>query len=181
MSELNPYAAPKAGAVENDAAAEQVRRQHLRTESHLKAVGLLILFGGTLVLMAQWMMGRILAEVFGVFRLSPISLMMALLPFVTGAGLFLLKPWAWKAACLGMVLLIILGLLNLPRGIADVVIHASLLRFLLGSGPRSVFQADYQDIIRRTPLLHSQPATWVYILMATVTVLLAFAYGVIRR
>jgi hypothetical protein len=44
-----------------------------------------------------------------------------------------------------------------------------------------VFQADYQDIIRRTPLLHSQPATWVYILMATVTVLLAFAYGVIRR
>ena len=181
MSEINPYAPPKAGLMQNDAAAEQVRRKHLRTESHLKAVGLLFLFSGTLVLMAQWMMGRILAEVFGVFRLSPISLMMALLPFVTGAGLYLLKPWAWKATCLGMVLLIVLGLLNLPRGIADVVIHASLLRFLLGSGPRRVFQADYQDIIRRTPLLQSQPASWGYILMATVTVLLAFAYAMIRR
>jgi hypothetical protein len=70
---------------------------------------------------------------------------------------------------------------NLPRGIADVVVHASLLRFLLGSGPRRVFQADYQGIIRRTPLLQSQPASWIYILMATVTVLLAFAYMMIRR
>lgn len=107
--------------------------------------------------------------------------MMALLPFITGAGLYLLKPWAWKASCLGMAFLIVLGLLNVPRGIADIVIHASLLRFLLGSGTRRVFQADYQDSIRRTPLLQSQPASWGYILMATVTVLLAFAYGMIRR
>lgn len=181
MSEINPYAAPKAGVMQNDAAAELVRRKHLRTESHLKAVGLLIIFGGALVLMAQWMMGRILVEEFGVFRLSPWTFVMALLPFVTGAGLCLLKPWAWKTACLGMVLMIVLDLLNLPRGIADVVIHASLLRFLLGSGPRRVFQADYQDFIRRTPLLQSKPASWVYILMGTVTVLLAFAYGMIRR
>ena len=180
MSDLNPYAAPKAGLMQNDTTAEWVRRKHLRTESHLKAVGLLIIFGGALVLMAQWMMGRILTEVFGVFRLSPWILGMMLLPFVTGAGLYLLKPWAWKASCLGMAFLIVLGLLNVPRGIADAVVHASLLRFLLGSGPRRVFQGDYQDIIRRTPLLRSQPASWGYILMAIVTVLLALAYGMIR-
>lgn len=181
MSEINPYAAPKAGLMQNDVAAEQVRRRHLRTESHLKAVGLLFIFSGTLVIMAQWMTGRILVEVFGVLRLSPVTLMVALMPFVIGVGLCLLKPWAWKAACLGMALLIVLGLFNLPQGIADVAIHASLLRFLLGSGPRRVFQADYQDIIRRTPLLQSHPASWIYILMASVTVLLAFAYMMIHR
>ena len=181
MSEINPYAAPKSGLMQNDAAAEEVRRKHLRTESHLKAVGLLILFGGALVLVAEWMMERILTKEFGESRLPPITLEIALLLFVIGVGLCLLKPWAWQTECLGMALLIVLGLLNLPRGIADVVIHASLLRFLLGSGPRRVFQADCQDIIRRTPLLQSQPASWVFILMVTVTVLLASTYAMIRR
>jgi hypothetical protein len=181
MEEINPYAAPRAGLMQNDAAAEQMRCKHLRTESHLKAVGLLIVFGGALVLMAQWMMERILAEEFRESRLPPVNLEMALLLFVIGAGLCVLNRWAWRAACLGMVLLIVLGLLNLPRGMPDVAIHALLLRFLLGRGARRVFQADYQNIIRLTPLLQSRPASWIYILMAIVTVLLAFAYVMIRR
>ena len=105
---------------------------------------------------------------------------LSILPLVIGAGLCYLKRWAWIWACLGTALVILLGLVRFPQGIVDILIHSALLRFLLGSGPRKVFNSDYREIVRLTPLMQSRPAPWIHKLIATFIVLLMLAYVVIR-
>ncbi len=181
MDELNPYAAPRSQVLEDDPDAARIRRENLPTESHLKAVGVLVVFAGLLNLAAQVMMGRILSEVFGAFRLSAFKVAATALPLLFGGALFFLKPWAWRGTCLGLAFLILVGVARFPRGMADVIIHAAVLRYLLSAKTRRVFSADYQDVIRLTPLMRTRPARWVYMLMGGTVVLLALAYGVIRR
>lgn len=181
MEELNPYAAPKSQVLENDPDAERIRRENLPTESHLKAVGVLIVFTGVLNVAAQVMMGRILSDVFGVFRLSAFKVAVMALPLLFGGALFFLKPWAWRGTCLGLAFLIVAGIVSFPRGMADVIIHSAVLRFLLSAKTRWVVSAEYQKVVHLTPLMRSQPARWVYVLMGVISVGLMIAYAVIYR
>lgn len=180
MEEFNPYAAPKAEVLEDDPAAAVARTALLPTESHLKAVGVLFVFGAALKLAAIGMMSRIMTLEFGVSTLSLTSLVPIVLAVMFGAGLCHLKPWAWRAACAGLGFMLLLGFARMPVGLVDVLIDAALLRFLLSARSRQVFGPAYQEVVRKTPFMRSRPASWVFVVMAVITVLLALAYVLIQ-
>jgi|GEM_PF-2370070 len=177
MEDLNPYAAPMAELLTIDADANRVRYEHLRTESHLKAVAWFILVLGISSLISGWMIQRIKMREFGIepgLEVIPWhELVMAGASILTGLGLMRLQNWAGISAVVLSVVWLFLNVLRLPYSWLGITIHILILRFLFQGKTRFILAAPYQAILRQTPLIESPVATWIKLVIAL------FAFGLI--
>ena len=174
MSEAaNPYAAPTAPVedVAHDSAAEAVRREHINHEASIKAVGLLYYLGGVMVTIAA------LAELAAATK-APGALVIALLLVAVGAGQLLagwgvraLKPWGKVVGCV----LSVIGLLGFPVG---TLINAYILYLFLSKKGRTIFSADYQQVIAATPHVKYKTSIVVWIFLALVAAFIVIGIGV---
>lgn len=182
MVEINPYAAPKAEVLMTDPDASRVRHEHLRTESHLKALGWVLLALGILSLFFAWMMKRIEWREFGLepglevipwYDLATIGMY-----FVAGMGLIRLMK---RAGMLTMILSagwLITNALSLPNSLVGITIHAFILRFLFQKQTRFIFSESYQTTLRQTPEIKSRVEPWgllVIILLLLILIIPAWA------
>ncbi len=173
MEEPNPYAAPQSNTLLEHPDAVRVRMEFLRAESHLKAFGLLIMVLSLGMITSRLIMWHLLSREFGMSVIPWPSILLGSLPFIVGLGLYFLKRWAGILAVVMSFLIIAINIVNLPGGLVEIIIQAVILRFLLSAGSRRVLSRDYQDMIRRTPMVESRAAAWI----RPVIVLLALGFA----
>ncbi len=173
MEELNPYAAPQVNTLPENSDAVRVRMEFLRTESHLKAFGILIMVLSLMLITAKVMTWRLLSREFGMLVIPWPSIFLGSLPFVAGLGLYFVKRWAGILVGVLSVLSIGISLVNLPGSLIEIIIQAIVLRFLLSAGSRRVLSFDYQDMIRRTPMIVSPAAAWIRPVIVLLVLLVA--------
>jgi hypothetical protein len=165
---FNPYAAPAApvGDIPANAEAEAVRRAHISHEASIKAVGFLYYLGGV---------GVTLAAAASLFGANDASVWVTLLLLALGVGQFFagwavraLRPWGRILGCV----LSGLGLLGFPIGTA---INAYILYLFLSKKGRTIFAPEYQEVIAATPEVKYRTSIVVWIFLALLVGLLAFA------
>ena len=164
MEEINPYAAPKAEVLVTDADASRVRQEHLRTESHLKALGWVIVVLSISTIVSAWMTKRIQWREFGLqpgLEVIPRwQFVMTGARIVAGLGMMRLLKWAGTATIVLSAIELIVNVLHLPYSLAGIIAHAFILRFLFQKQTRFIFTEPYQAVLQQTPMLKSPVATW---------------------
>jgi hypothetical protein len=179
MSEnLNPYAAPKANIehIERGGAAELVRKEHLHTEVSIQAVGRLYLLGCVLILLA---FAGIFIASFASMRNGNVSLIsfagsalgalaVCAAYGAAGFGLRKFKPWARIVA----TIVAVIGLIGFPIG---TIISGYILYLMWNKKGRTIFTADYQDIIAATPHVKYKTSIVVWVILAIILLLVAVA------
>jgi hypothetical protein len=186
--DLNPYSAPQSRDVlaqlpdSDREQAEALRREHLKPESYIKFLSL-VLFLGALLFGAIGLGGIVLAITgFGQMRLEGVQpalvtlafvavfalvpLGVACLCFALGVGLRRFQTWSrWttvvcSACVLGLVGLVVLASVFNPRArpnwLLDIVIAAPLftiLRVLLAPSAATIFSPEYHLAVACTPHL----------------------------
>jgi hypothetical protein len=167
---INPYAAPTAPVadVPANAAAEALRRAHINHEASIKAVGFLYYLGGTLVTIAA-VASLIAAQGEG----AQAAIMLLLLALgighlFAGWGVRALRSWG---RAVGSVLSAI-GLLGFPVG---TLINGYILYLFLSKKGGTIFSAEYQDVIAATPHIKYRTSIVVWIFLALLVALIAFA------
>lgn len=185
MDEFNPYAAPKAEVLATDADALRIRYEHLRTESHLKALALLLIILAVTGITQSWLMKQLQAKDFGVLvgieSISWFEFATAMMSACAGAGLLWLRNWAAMLAAAVSILLMAVNVLQLPGSLLGIVFHAVILRFLFLEKSRRVLSAPYKRVIRQTPLVESPTASWIKPVGALFVLGLAIMYWVVRQ
>lgn len=168
----NPFAAPLAeGHPVLDAAAgsdAQIRREHLKAEANIRAIGMLQMVGGGL-----GAVGMTLVTLFGV--LGDLGMMTAIFaPFIAlYAGLFYvgmelrnLRSWArWVVVSLSVP-----GLLGFPVG---TLISVYFIVTLTNAKAKVVLTDGYRQIRERTPHIQyrTSPIIWVMVGVLVVALL----------
>ncbi|WP_395741094.1 hypothetical protein [Prosthecobacter sp.] len=164
MEDLNPYAAPTAKVLVTDADASRVRYDHLRTESHLKALGWVLLMLGILSLFFSWMIQRIQWREFGLepgLEVIPWYDWVTIgMYFVAGLGLIRLMKLAGLLTMILSAVWLITNALSLPQSLVGITIHAFILRFLFQKQTRFIFSESYQTTLRQTPEIKSRMESW---------------------
>ena len=180
MDEINPYAAPQAEVLATDEDAVRARYEHLRTESHLKALG--ILYGVsafTAVIFKMWRMrflGRMFDMEVDLTRVPFEDVVMSSLFVLVGIGIAKLQMWAALLAGFVSVSLIVINLTELPAGIVTIVFHLFIIRFLLLRNTRVVFSNAYRTVLCLTPQIRSAPARWIRPVLFLQIICLAIAW-----
>lgn len=174
MDEFNPYAAPKAEVITQNTEAEAIRRQHINHEASIKSVGCLYGLVALALVIALIVVGADLMEQ----SLSAVGVLagLAVLAGVVAAGLRNLRRWASILAALWSAILVVAGLLNLPRSIIQLLIFAFILWLMVS--PKGIFvtSARYRAIIAQTP--HVKRRTSVVVSVLLVLILLIVASGI---
>ncbi|MGV3664384.1 MAG: hypothetical protein ACO1TE_29700 [Prosthecobacter sp.] len=160
--EFNPYAAPKAGDMPCPEGAADIRKRHLRTESSLKGLGVVMAVSGVMVVLAAAGQGVSIAEEFGVSQdwLTARRLSVPVFAMGFGIGLWCLARWAW---CGAIVLYLALGfqdIMDIPQGLFHLMVHTVILCLLLLPKSRRVMAADYPSIILATGEMRSALPFW---------------------
>ncbi len=180
MDETNPYLPPQAEILATDADASRVRYEHLRTESHLKALGWLYLSLAILQPLATMLRMRFLGRMFGLeldlTRVPHELMIQSAAMLATSLGLIKLQRWGGLLACLVSVMIVVLNLFELPTSIVTIVVQAVILRFLLSAKSRRIFSASYTEVIRLTPFIQSPVATWIRPLILLQSIALALMF-----
>jgi hypothetical protein len=157
MDETNPYLPPQAEILATDADASRVRYEHLRTESHLKALGWLTLSLAITQPFAKMLRMRFLGRMFDaeveLTHLPYEDMIRSASMLVIAIGLIKLQRWGGLFACVNSIIVMMLNMFELPTTIVGIIVHAVILRFLLSAKSRRVFSADYCEVIRLTPFL----------------------------
>lgn len=178
MSVANPYAPPTARVEDlcgDPVAAEATRREHIAHETSIRALGLLCVIGGILMLVrAGWIL------MFGMtFGLSLLFVSRLIVPFllVTGAlsiaagvGILQLRLWARVPA----VALLLVGLLAALIGARvalvaapiTALIGACFLLVLFAGNSRRLFAPDYRAIVAATPQVKYRVSILLCIVLA---------------
>lgn len=174
MDELNPYAAPQSDVLRQDDDAIRIRQEHLRTEAHLKALGIFYAVASILAIAGTYYMNKAMGADFNVhFPISTERIILSSAGFVAGAGLFWFQPFAKWLTILLSVIAIGNSLLQLPSGLGGVAIQAFIVRFLLLQKTRRVLARDYADILRQTTELRSRPAGWIWMVLTVMAIFFA--------
>ncbi len=171
--DLNPYAAPKAEIeqFEHDSEVEEIRRDHLNTEASIKAVGTLYilgcvitLFGGAAVVL-RWTHN---ANEINDPSFLPILAMLCfgVLQGFAGYALRHFRRWSRLAS----TVISVLGLLAFPLG---TFISGYILYLLWSKKGRTVFTAEYQDVIAATPHIKYKTSRLVWIVLGIIILLVA--------
>ncbi len=100
---------------------------------------------------------------------------LSLLPLMAGIGLYFLKRWAGVVVSVLAVVQILMGLFQLPGGLFEIIVQAAVLRFMFSPRARRVLSGEYQDMIRRTPMIRGRAAPWI----RPVIVLLVLVFAVL--
>lgn len=153
MAQDNPYAPPSAhveDVVESSSEAETIRREHIKHEASIRAVGLLyyigggfLIIGGVTVLIAMSAgPGRTTSALLPV--LGPTYVVVGVLTLTVAYGLRTLRPWARLIS----IVFACIGLLGFPVG---TLINIYVLWLLLSKKGRRIFEDDYPAIVAATP------------------------------
>jgi hypothetical protein len=173
MSELNPYAPPRARVDDVDGAAsevEAIRREHIKHEAAVRSIGTLYYIGGGLILIAAFpfFLGGVRQP-----DVAAISLGLGMLYLVLGAvllvvahGLRRLKP----AARIASIVLAIIGLIGFPIG---TLINGYILYLLCSAKGQRIFAPDYAAIVAATPHVKYRTSIVVWIVLAVVLAFVA--------
>lgn len=177
-TELNPYAAPQSELLPDRHDATRERLEHLRTEEHLKACGLLFVGISLINFVSFLSLRKILEREFNVSFETDVpwrEIALASLPLVLGFGVYLLKRWAGLLTCIQLITLVLINLKELPANIPGLLVQVLILLFFLSKRVRRVFSRDYQRMIVQTPEMRTRPATWIYpVIVLIVMVLVSF-------
>ncbi len=167
MDELNPYAAPQSDVLRQDDDASRIRQEHLRTEAHLKALGIFYVATTILAVISTHLTNQAKGADFGVhFPISNKQLIIWAANMIAGVGLFWFKPFAKWLTILLIVSATFKSLTQLPIGIIVVTMLGFMLRFVLHSKTRRVLSQDYANILRQSSALRSRPAGWIWVVLA---------------
>ena len=166
---VNPYAAPTARVEDAgaNAEAEAIRRAHINHEASIKAVGALYYLGGVLAIVVG--VGSLLGpRDAGLLVTGVLFLVIGVAQFFAGWGVRALRAWG---RIMGIVLSG-LGLLAFPIG---TLINGYILYLFLAKKGRTIFDAEYQDVIAATPHIKYRTSIVVWILLALVGALILAA------
>ena len=165
---FNPYAAPTAPVedVSANAQAEATRKAHINHEASIKAVGILYYLGGVLVTIAA--AAGLLGAKDASIGATLLLLGLGVGQFFAGWGVRALRPWGRILGCI----LSAIGLIGFPIG---TLINGYILYLFLSKKGRTIFSPEYQDVIAATPHVKYRTSIVVWIFLALLVALLAFA------
>ena len=179
---INPYAPPKARVEDVTpfaSEAEDIRREHIKTEASIRSIGSLYYIGATLICILAIAMlagsvnfSRTLVGRSGVPTgvMGAIYLVLGVLGFFVARGIRQLRPWARITA----IVLACIGLLNAPTG---TVINIYILYLLFSKKGRRIFESDYPEIIAATPDIKSKTSAVTWFLLAVLILLVLVGVG----
>ena len=166
---FNPYAAPTAPVedVSANAQAEAIRKAHISHEASIKAVGLLYYLGGIGVTLAA--AGGLIGARDASMGLTLLLIGLGVGQFFAGWGVRALRRWGAIVGCI----LSAIGLIGFPIG---TVINGYILYLFLSKKGRTIFAPEYQDVIAATPHVKYRTSILVWIFLALLVALIAFAF-----
>ena len=166
---FNPYAAPAAPVedVSANAEAEAIRKAHISHEASIKAVGILYYLGGIGVTIAA-LGGLMAAKGAAGVGMTVGLLAVGVGQFFAGYGVRALRPWGRVIGCI----LSAIGLIGFPIG---TLINGYILYLFLSKKGRTIFAPEYQDVIAATPHVKYKTSILVWIFLALLLALFAFA------
>ncbi|MDB6006814.1 MAG: hypothetical protein JWR15_3801 [Prosthecobacter sp.] len=164
MEELNPYAAPEAELLVKSAHAGRLRLEHLKTESHVKALGCVMAVLGPRLIVSEWYSMRLRFHDFGLQPgledVPSYDYVIASACLIAGGGLIRLMKWAGMVTFILSVIQITLNVPALPYSLVGIAVQGFILRFLYQERTYFVLSSAYQDILRQTPQIKNSTATW---------------------
>ena len=162
MEELNPYEAPQTQVPQGDADAILLRSKCLRAEFYLKTVGLFITALSLAVITIKAFIWKVAPREIAETAVPWPEIVFEGLPFVAGLGLCFLKRWAGMLAGTLTILSIVVNVEDLPDSWVEIIFHGVILGFLFSAGGRRVLSRDYQDVIKRTPMVEIPATAWIW-------------------
>lgn len=179
--QLNPYAAPQATTVTNEAMpshAESLRRRHINHEASVKFVGFLYVAGSVVWLIAAvviFVSGRKLSGdvAIGASEFLTFALVGTLLVYIfaTGIGLRKLSWWGRVLATISSFI----GLAGFPIGTIFSLYTLYLLYSIKG---QTIFTEEYRETVSQTPHVkyRRSGAAWLFLLILVSIFIALFAY-----
>ncbi len=212
--DLNPFEAPVAGIGQRaddldliDEGAEAIRREHIRHETSIKALGVLNYLGAIITALAAFFL---LAVASGALPANPppnmtpeegrtfngymggILLAFSLLNGGIGYGMRHLLGWARWA----LIILISIGLLNtavqiirvasinpdalalaVGNAIIPFLIQTYILSLVASAKGRVIFSPEYKAVIAKTPHIRTRTSPIVWILLGFLVLILCLIIG----
>jgi hypothetical protein len=181
MSGTNPYAPPKAqveDVVPFAGEADEIRREHIKTEASIRSIGSLYYLGGGLMVAAAFFLPTFGGKMFGGMPPAVAGIVMVVCLAFGGGSLFVgrglraLRPWARTTAIVLSSLSCIAGLARPSLGIA---VNIYILYLLLSKKGRRIFESDYPEIVAATPDVKYGTSILVWILLGLVVLLILAA------
>ena len=174
----NPYQPPEAKVDDvpdgADAHAEVIRRDHIKHEASIKAVGTLY-YLSTLGLLVSGVMsifvlasGTDVPQGMGGAILGVVMLVFGVLMFLVARGLRKLSPWVRIPTALFSAV----GLLGFPFG---TLINAYIMWVVLSAKGRFILSPDYAAIVAATPQVKYRTSIVVWIFLGLIVLLLVAA------
>jgi len=181
---VNLYAPPKA-KVEDvtpySGEAEEIRREHIKTEASIRSIGMLYYIGATVCCLASigFLLGssRVPSGLpLSMKALGALYLVFGVLGLFVARGIRKLRPWARTAA----IVLAAIGLLGFPVG---TLINAYILYLLLSGKGKRIFESDYADIVAATPHVKYKTSivVWVAVILLVVVAVGVIAASLMRH
>lgn len=165
MTPDNPYAPPSARVEDvagSNTEAEVIRREHIKHEASIRALGILYYIGGAslLILATAFLAPMRPVRMNGSLlpMIGPIYLVLGVLTLVVAYGLRTLRPWARLIS----IVLACIGLIGFPVG---TLINAYVLWLLLSKKGRRIFQDDYPAIVAATPDVKYRTSMLLWIIL----------------
>jgi hypothetical protein len=151
----SPYAPPQSAVIDpsmlEGSEAERTRREHIRHEIQLKAVGALYYFGGVMLILGGIGMVAVLVSDSGtagktgaLFGLVAAYLLIGGLSLLLGYGFRRVKPWVRIPGGI----LSGIGLLGIPIG---TLVNGWILYLMFSKKGQVVLSPEYQAVIVATP------------------------------
>ena len=170
-SDSNPYAPPAAhveDVMEPSSEAEVIRREHIKHEASIRAVGLLYYIGGGILLVTGVSLVIGLSTNNPFYIAGPIYIVISLLTMVVAYGLRSLRPWARLTS----IVFAAIGLIGFPVG---TIVNAYVLWLLLSKKGRRIFEDDYAAIVAATPHVKYRTSMLVWVILGILVLAVAAA------
>ncbi|MCW1883655.1 hypothetical protein OKA04_02875 [Luteolibacter flavescens] len=168
----NPYQTPTGNEVSGPLPPDMraVRARHIQHEASVKAMGILCVLGGVMLLGSfafvciEVIAANYLPEPTATGLLFAFGL--GTLKLISGIGLGQLQGWSRITASF----VVVVSMFAVPIGTAFGIY---LLYLLFSPRGGRVFTAGYREIVARTPDMHYRTPRWFWIAIAVMVVLLA--------